>query len=57
MKFKFNKPTKKGRIEGDFNVYYLLRRGIYQFSIYKPLKGVFEKNERGYRLNAIKKRF
>ena len=57
MRFKFNKPTKKGRIEGDFNVYYLLRRGIYQFSIYKPLKGVFEKNERGYRLNAIKKRF
>ena len=24
--------------------------------VYCPLKGVFAKNERGYRLNAIKKR-
>jgi len=27
------------------------------FQFYLRLKGVFAKNERGYRLNAIKKRF
>ena len=32
-------------------IYFLL------FSIFFYLKGVFAKNERGYRLNAIKKRF
>ena len=27
------------------------------YGLEEPLKGVFAKNERGYRLNAIKKRF
>ena len=31
---------------------------IYKYNfIFNYLKGVFAKNERGYRLNAIKKRF
>ena len=32
-------------------------RVVVNIEIWKRLKGVFAKNERGYRLNAIKKRF
>ena len=37
----------------DMNLFYIVK----VFETPESLKGVFAKNERGYRLNAIKKRF
>ena len=37
--------------------FFYLKSNEFWFIIYQSLKGVFAKNERGYRLNAIKKRF
>ena len=58
MKFYFKKSLRKEK-DGVVEYFTIIRNliKILFFFINKWLKGVFAKNERGYRLNAIKKRF
>ena len=54
---KWKKSRRKKKKEGDRLDGNHTERVTIRISQKKCLKGVFAKNERGYRLNAIKQRF